>query len=332
MKKFILISVLILCVLIMNTEIFAVGTTSGTLVTNRAIASGDNFTSTSNGIGTNVLSIVGGNWPGEVAQNVNASQVITNTAYLTNLGNTAFTFNIKVTNYQRSGAATSGPWSYTVYTQNNFVTPAIGSTSSNSASFAMPINEGANKRVDLVVTVDGGATGGWERWSLMAKTATSKQNTDNYTGDNGTVYGGPIGVGWGDSVADALLSYDVGTPANAYWQLNCQTPVITITKSIDNILTTTAAGLDNIAIPGATITYRIDITNSGTGVATSLKVRDLIDTANLTYLGGSMTYTNKTGAETFQTNVNLPNIQWSNTSANYASYSRTIFTFKAVIR
>lgn len=317
--------------------VYALGTPAGTTITNEARVFGDNVTSVTDTTTTNVLPIVGGHWLGsdDVIGAIAGSDV-TNTTYLTNLGNEDFTFTIRVTNFSRSGVATAGPWDWVIYTQANYTTPAINTTTSNGGAntFDIDIPDGANRLIEMVVTVDGMAGTGHEQWRLMTKTSDPKENSANYTGDGATgVFGGPIGEGWGDTIADALIAYDTLID-NTYWRVSTDAPVITIAKDILSIVTGDAAGPNNVAIPGATITFRMIVSNAlGSGAATGLKVRDIIATNRLIYVGGSMTTNNTSGGPyTWNTNVALPVIQWSNASGAFNAGSRTIFTFQAIIK
>jgi uncharacterized repeat protein (TIGR01451 family) len=345
MKNSIKIVLLFCCLsviaLFMTSSIFAYGTASGALVTNRAVASGGNFTSVSNGFGTNVQSIIGGNWTATVdITNATSGEVRSNVSYLTNLGNASFNFRLAVDSANSNPLVTAGgPWAFQLYTNgslyyigsNNHAAP----TGAGSTFF---LASGGNKRITFKVTIANGALDrAWRDWRLVATSGDTRQNTNNYLGDNGNWYGGAssgVFTGWGDVVTNSLVWHDTGCVSDTIFRLMVIGPQIQITKSIYSILTTAGNAADNVAIPGATITWRIIVTNAGAGSATILEIRDLVDTANVTFVGGSMTATNRSGpAYTWSTNVAMPYIQWSNSgAATYAGYSKTQFTFKTVIR
>lgn len=319
--------------LLMISDGSAVGTTSGTLITNRATVLGDNFTSTSNGVGTNVQPIIGGNWPASLDINgASGTEIRSNVSFLTNLGNALFNFRIAVDSANSNVAGgCGGPWPFVLMT--NGVTYYIGSNN-HVAGGNIPIASAASKRITFKVTIAAGASTGWREWRLVATTPDSHRNTVAYTGDDTTtIYGGPLATGWGMlGVADSLVWWGTAGGNDNIFRITCAAPTITIMKSIYSIAVADGGAPDNVAIPGATIRYRIVITNSGTGGATGVKVRDYVDTVNLIYVGGSMTATNTTGGPyTWNTNVAAGVLQWSNATGPFTGGSRTVFTFRAII-
>jgi len=307
--------------------VYGVGTPYGTRITNTAIVTGANFTKTQAGIGTNVQRIVGGHWVGEADQSVSAGQVITNTTYLTNLGNAIFTFQIRVTNWQTNlGAA--GAWPWIIYTNENYSTPYLtGSGDGTGYGGNYTIGSNTSKRIDFVVRVTNTATGGYSEWRLLARTSTPKQNTDNYQGDNGTWYGGPNGEGWGDTVTDGLICY--GPDTDPAWTLSINAPNIQITKTIDSILIADPSGPNNVAVPGATITFRVRVTNSGSGAANRVIIRDQIP-ANTEFVTGSTQFVANPGGFKFAYSGGIVYCSNLNNNALPAN-QRVIFTFRVTI-
>jgi len=261
--------------------VYGVGTPYGTRITNTAIVTGANFTKEQAGIGTNVQRIVGGHWVGEDDQSVSAGQVVTNTTYLTNLGNAIFTFQIRVTNCN-TNAGVGGYWNWTIYTNNGIYLSGSGIGTGWGGNYTIGSN--TFKRIDFVVSVPNTATGGWQEWRLVARVTNSKINTNNYIGDNGNWYGGPNGQGWGDTIFDKLVCYDSVAPTD-YWRLSINAPNIQITKTIVSV-TTTNTTVPNVAVPGATITFRVTVSNGG-GAANSVIIRDSIPTNVITYVPNS---------------------------------------------
>lgn len=332
LKAIFLFAGIMAMMLTLASDSFAIGTTYNTLVTNRAVASGGNFTAVSNGVGTNVMRIVGGAWFASAdIPDASAGEVRSNVSFLTNLGNDTINFRIAL-DYTNSTGPLGGSWPFVLMT--NGVTYYIG-TNIHAAGANLPIVSGANKRITFKVTIAAGAGTCWKEWRLVSTTPDTKVNITNYLGDNGTRYGGTPTTGWGAVVPNSLTWFGTGGAglADNYFRITVTAPLIQITKTVYGIAIADASGVDNVAIPGATITFRIIVTNAAAGAATSLKIRDVVNTANLIYVGGSMTATNRTGVYTWVTNAaGLPNIQWSNSTGNYAGYSKTQFTFRAIIR
>jgi len=308
--------------------VYGVGTPYGTRITNTATVTGANFTKEQAGIGTNVQRIVGGHWRGEDDQSVSAGQVVTNTTYLTNLGNAIFTFQIRVTNCNINGGV-GGYWSWTIYTNENYSTSYLtGSGEGTGWGGNYTIGSGVSKRIDFVVSVTNTATGGWQEWRLVARVTNSKINTNNYIGDNGNWYGGTNGQGWGDTISDKLVCYD-SVASNDYWRLSINVPIITITKTIDAVTTTNTTVPDNVAVPGATITFRVRVTNSGSGAANRVIIKDQIP-ANTEFVTGSTQFVvNPSG---FKFAYSGGTVYCSNLNNNaLPANQRVIFTFKVTI-
>lgn len=306
-------------------SVYGTGTTYNTTISNYVEVSGANFSALNDNVTTNVQRIAGGHWAGEAdIPGVSAGETVTNTTYLTNLGNDAFTFAIGITNSQNS--SDTGPWSWTIYTQGNFTTAAATGSSNKLNAFTLTISENASKRIDLVVTVDIAASSGSQSWVLIAYDNGTHQNQDNYTGDNNIQYGGPAGEGWGDTISDALVCYEP-SPGDHNWTVTVSGPNIAITKSIQSITTSSPDGPDNVAIPGATIVFRVYVTNSGNGAANNVVVKDYLYTNYVVYDGRT-----QPAGWTFSSNIsgNPWVLQWSNSSLN--ANSAVTFTINAIIK
>jgi len=309
--------------------VYGTGTPYQTRISNTATVTGVNFTEKQAGIGTNVQRIVGGHWVGEGDQSVSAGQVVTNTTHLTNLGNAIFTFQIRVTNFNtNTGGGVAGAWGWTIYTNNGIY--LSGSGNGNGYGQDITIGSNAYKTVYFVVRVTNTATGGFSEWSLLARTTTPKQNTANYQGDNGIWYGGPDGEGWGDTYTDGLICYGPSSDTtNWRWRLTINAPIITITKTIDSILIADGSGPDNVAVPGAAITFRVRVTNSGSGAANRVIIRDQIP-ANTAFVTGSTQFVYNPGG--FKFAYSGGTVYCSNLKNNaLPAHERVIFTFKVTI-
>ncbi len=317
---------------------FAIGTTYQTHITNKAVVTGGNFNATSNTVVTQVMRIAGGHWTGEndAISGVSAGALVTNTTYLTNFGNDSFTFVFSVaSNANDGGAGNHHPWAWRIY-QNGTAVGGWHYGTAGSATLAA-INSGARSIINFVVQVSNNAGGGYETYVLRVQDSGTHENTDNYAGDNGIQYGGPAGAGWGDTMSDALACYGAGDAAGdgAYrWRIQVSGPIINIIKRVSTIQVADAAGPDNVAVPGATITYSIVVSNSGGNATGPLVIKDVIATNNLSFVGGSMSvvHDDTVGGGSWTTNVSLPNIKWSNSNDLAGSGGWIGLQFQAIIK
>ncbi|MCF7808468.1 MAG: DUF11 domain-containing protein [Candidatus Marinimicrobia bacterium] len=131
------------------------------------------------------------------------------------------------------------------------------------------------------IDTDGSGTLSVAELAAGAVTATGDL-TQNEVGDYVAL--GIIPAGTADAVTDATTftaasqgdegtSTDTGTAS-----ATCTAPLLTLVKAVDNAT----------AAPGDTLTYTITVANSGTGVATTVVVSDVIPT-NTSYVAESMT-------------------------------------------
>ncbi len=313
---------------------FAIGTTYQTHITNKAIVTGGNFSAMSNTVVTQVMRIAGGHWTGETnVWGVSAGALVTNRTYLTNFGNDTFTFTFTVaSNSDDGGAGNHHPWAWRIYTNGSALGAwHYGTTGSETLT---PLPSGSRVEINFVVQVSNNAAGGYEWYVLSVQDSGTHENTDNYAGDNGIQYGGPAGAGWGDTISDALVCY--GRDANDHrWRISVSGPSISIIKRVSTIQVADAAGPDDVAVPGATITYSIVVSNSGSGNATGpLVIKDVIATNNLSFVGGSMSvvHDDTIGGGSWTTNVSLPNIKWSNSNDLAGSGGWIGLQFQAIIK
>jgi hypothetical protein len=297
--------------LFVSHTVYAAGTAAGTTITNKAIVNGANFATQTNTKRTNVRAIAGANWYAQADRiPVIAGALYTNTTTLSNLGNATFGFTVTVTASTQTGAGSlAGNWPWTVYT--NGVSYFSGS---GTLAAGTPINNvasGASKQIRIIVTVPAAmSSSGWEEFRLSA-TASAHVNTAAYNGDNGVAYGGS----WGSPVADAVAISGTGG-TDEYWRLTGGgAPSIYIAKSITSIQVADASGPDNLAVPGATITYTIKVSNAvGAGIANAVVVRDTISAAGPLTMGVAG-FNGAASENQWDTRTNGTTVVWSNTSA-----------------
>lgn len=183
-----------------------------------------------------------------------------------NDGNASDTFTIAMFSVQSNLIAT--PWART------FVSTSIG-----------PLAPTATANITLNVTIDGAAPNNsyyeFEITATSANIATAVLER-SYRGDNTTYYGGAMGISWNGVTTnnDGILRH--GTQ-NMWVRVSASGPVLRLNKSIVSIQ---RGGAGTSAIPGATITYQLVISNIGSQSATSVIVRDTYPAAT-TYVAAS---------------------------------------------
>lgn len=330
MKKLMVIMCIVAIALFVSYDGYAAGTAAGTTITNKAIVNGANFATLTNTRRTNVRAIAGANWyaQADILPAI-AGASYSNITTLSNLGNATFVFTVTVTASTLTGAGSlAGNWPWTLYTNGVvYLNQAAGGTASAPA-----INgflSGATKQIKMRVFVPAGmSSSGYEQFRLTA-TASTHYNTAAYLGDNGASYGGAWGV-YGDYIAiDGTGGID-----QDIWRLTGGgAPAITIAKSITSILVADGAGPDNLAVPGATITYTIKVSNAiGAGIANAVVVRDTVNVANL--IMGVAGFSGGASENQWDTRTNGNQIIWSNISAGGSIEAGNVgfLTMTAIIR
>jgi len=324
------------------TEVIGAGTDAGTTIINRAKVEGANFTAASNTVNTNVQRIVGGIWDSFTSDNssANAGVTYTNVSFLSNFGNDTIDFQLEVNDCKTNGEV-AGYWQWRIYANAGGVDYSGGWQTATAGPFGnITLNEGASTEIWFVVTVAGAAGTAWQEWQLSATTPNSHVNTNRYLGDQGTWFGGPANTGWGQAPAgetrinDALLMTGTGVldgSWDSYYRISTSAPVIGIQKTIVGVSDPSGGG--NIAIPGATITYQIYVTNSGSGNANNVVVKDFIDTANLQNVS-LLSLTANVGENSWAFGQTASELTATNTSAGGAieGGNSATFQFTAVIR
>lgn len=275
MKKFLVL------ILILSIAAFVFGdgkgTTAGTLITNTATVGAANMATTeSNAVGTNVIMIDGGIWTSTQAdQGGAAGGTYTYITTFTNEGNTNqwFAFTAVATN--TNGSTGGGVDSWTT----SFSNQAIAGATVTRCTLAP--DDAAS--IDFKCTVSGSAANGSYVGYILLAEPRSNSSFTAYIGDNGTNYGGTISEDAEYTTGEIVCN---GT-AGRIWTVTIAGPLLAIDKSIEAVDTLTSGAIGAGAYPGATITYKIAVTNTGTGGATGVYVRDSIP-ANTTYEAGTL--------------------------------------------
>lgn len=186
-----------------------------------------------------------------------------------NDGNASDTFSIAIFAVQSNLIAV--PW---VYTLASGTTGALAPT--------------ATANITLNVTIDAAApNGSYYEFRIQATSANIAASVleRSYRGDNGTYYGGQMGIAW-DGVTtnnDGILRHGMAAQ-NSWVRVAASGPVLRLYKSIVSIQRG-GAGVAS-AIPGSTITYNLVVSNIGSVAATSVIVRDTYPAAT-TYVSAS---------------------------------------------
>ena len=337
--KLIALSLTISVILLGANNLSAVGTTNASAISNEAFVDVINFLKGSNNVVTNVQPIIGASWVSinTDISGANAGGYYTNTSYLTNLGNDAFQFQIGVDGYTTNTDCGGVDWTWDIYTNSTLGDYLTNQNSAQAPGGLFSLASGDSMQITFRVLVDAGSgTGGWQEWRLYATTPDPSANTNNYTGDNSLVYGGNLGIGWGDDRFNSVVFYGTGITGGTLddnrWAVGAAAPLITITKIVKSIAIADASAPQGVAIPGATITFEITISNVGAGIANGLVVWDNID---LSYLDDSATaaslaFNNVVGTATWTSNYSSPTVSWTNLNG-FQPNDVTELTFTVVI-
>jgi uncharacterized repeat protein (TIGR01451 family) len=249
-------------------SLMAVGTSNTVWITNRASVDAGNIASVivSEKVSNQVLQIIGAQYVTIPADaNGNNNQTVPFEFNIQNVGNDDDQFNITVFSRQSNFV----PESWTIST-SPVTTPILG--------------PGATTTFTLYVTVPNGATNAsYAEYQIRAQSASlgpAVGKTNQYTGDNSTVYGGDMGI----SVANYLTHNVVNQSAaatNMWVRVTVTGPILGISKSVSSIL---LGGAASPVVPGATISYHLRVSNTGVGPANSVDIRDVIPN-NTTFTG-----------------------------------------------
>jgi hypothetical protein len=276
------------------------GTTAGTALTNQASVTASNLATPVTQWSTNVVvrTQAGGYWSS--ADNEDQSAGVGSKAglatYLTNLCNYNSVFTVRV--YLATNGVSSTEWTNRIYIAGEAavdfaIAPAtaLGLINNDDTQGLAPA---ASVVVGLTTILPGNAVNADRvAYNFLAEpvTAAASAYIEPYTGDNGTVYGGNIGVYSNTALAVGGMKnvpLIAATSPDNIFTVICQGPVLTIFHTIDCVTNTTTdvgeAGAGSIyGLPGSTVTYRAYITNSGTATATNLEVVIAQGTSPLTF-------------------------------------------------
>jgi uncharacterized repeat protein (TIGR01451 family) len=256
-------------------------TGASTNIGNTAVVSGANFSVANSVANITVATILGARAASELDDGSPTGVTRTNTLTVTNKGNVSASFVFKFllgqTNATGGSAWTSG----------------FGAGQTPTATTAS-IGPGVFASVDFRVTVPAIASNGAFR-SYVIKASNEFTGATailtNYLGDNGTAYGGDLG----DNLAGAKNVFAAqtassGTASNTTvpvaairtWQVTISAAVVAITKTA-----AVSGPAGTLPVPGATVTYKIALTNTGSSGATGVEVRDNRP-ANTAYVATSL--------------------------------------------
>jgi len=257
MKKLLVLSLVMVLAIIGGNRLNA-QTAANTLITNQVQMSADNVgTPVSALVATNIGVIAGGTFSVSPAltTSAGADDVVNLIWTIRNDGNTSDNFNISYNSQNSNGG--------TAWTVN-----LLNATSGNLAM-------GATANVTLQITLASAPPDNtWYEFRLMAdSTIASPIIQSRYLSDNSVDYfGGMMGVQW-----DGVTVVDDGTvrsPYNNWCRITASGPVLRISKAITGIELNSVA--QTYAVPGATITYVITVSNTGSAGALNAVVSDTI--------------------------------------------------------
>lgn len=282
MKRLMLVMFLIAIVMAFTGSVYA-QTPDTTLLQNTAnVTAGNVPTGASASHNTNVQRIVGAEYSVIPTDTTAAPGQTVNLIWtVVNRGNANDSFSINAVSVNE---ATNGGWTVNQL-ETAIATPfALG----NAVSYTMQVIVGGAAsngawiefQVDLISDEFGGAAN-YGRC---------------YVGDNGTVYGGDMGLDLAGTTTNdnSTLLHAVapqgfanfGAPAtgNAWVRIDISGPVLSIVKYISNVTLDGAAAPG--VIPGSTITYCVLVSNTGSGAAEDVIITDTLP-GNTTYVAAS---------------------------------------------
>ena len=222
-----------------------------------------------------------------VVQTIANLNEVTWTFTVTNWGNATADFDAKVvaSNVNPKG----GTWAHHF---NNVAANLTGISPFGNATFQFVISN-----------VSAASNGAWMSYLVQVSNKSADIGAHAYMGSDGsTWFGGTLGIQTNGSSASndsyCYLQQGAQTTGNTnkagYVTAIVSGPVLNIVKSIETVTDPSGLGhtADGFAVPGAYITYRIWVTNSGSAAATSFKVLDTLATQFVSYVGLTSTATN----------------------------------------
>jgi uncharacterized repeat protein (TIGR01451 family) len=295
-RMLIVVTMVILMAIVGGNNLFA-QTAAGTAIQNQAVVTAANVSASVQSllISTNVSQIAGAEYDlnGIPLDQPGASGgTVTLVFAAINEGNcpTDYTFSVV------AASTLAGP-----STGTNWILTWIGGSTVAGVAMGDPFTN--RLQVDIAGDAVDGAQIGWQIEISAAPSAGSFATNIRYDGDQAGVnyYGGDMGIDWDGSVdRPGILVHTNGTEGagteNEYIQVTVQGPVLGISKSI-TALDLTGVAMGAKVIPGATITYTIRVSNTGSGFANNVIVRDTRPTSTtlvpniVTAAAGSETWT-----------------------------------------
>jgi len=227
-----------------------------------------------------ITNIVATNHGGRILSPPDRTNTISSVTYftlgITNLGNASRSFGLVLTNTNYN---LSTGWDYGIWIVSNGNDTIFGQTPllAPGSSFSFRV------KISNLSTLGSGA---WVEFDIIA---VLNSFATNYTGDDGTAYGGDLGLdstGTRDSAYDGRIVQQSnaigGTPRIR--QTVVGVPVLMLSKIKELTL---LGGVVSSNVPGARLTYVLTYTNAGSGSATNFLIRDLIEVGQI-YVAGSM--------------------------------------------
>jgi len=289
--------------------------TLGTILTNLSKFTAQNAPSTANATNRNVtVATLYGGWmtnsqtgTAGVVQNVNNFGVYRWTIELTNTGNITSSFSAKIVASNIIPGGNYSDWN------RHFNNTPIGS-----------LNPGMGTSFQFVISnVNPVANGSWVSYQIMVSNTSAKAGARTYQDAAGEWYGWNLGVG-----TNNRQTWDLGpvvylqnpaaragfTNRPGFLTLIISGPLLQISKSIQGVYHPSPiySGGTNLGEPGAEITYRIFVTNAGSGNASIVKVIDTIPTSYVDFVS----YTNGSILRYDSTASSTTNIIFTNASFN----------------
>ncbi len=251
----------------------AAPTGAGIVLTNIALlnwtggSAGD--TNFSAGVGTNF----GASWIGENNKTITAGNYQSNVTRLSNDGNLAAVFILTAnSNFTGAGNTASRPWT------NWFTNMTSGGARGSALTVTLSPSGFADINFDVYAPVDETNTAAMT-FNLLASNsnavvAPGTANASNYTGLNGTVYGGWMGI-HGYPFTTLMTN---GQANFTNWVLTVSAANMTIAKSVNISNTGPFASVTAVPYPGAIISYKLAYENIGTANAANVRIVDSIPT------------------------------------------------------
>jgi len=178
--------------------------------------------------------------------------------------------------------------------------------------------------------------GSFYRLRVMASNTklniTTANGATNYIGDNGIAYGGTMGDDWTGITtlaAQKCVFIEQGLGYDGFLTLLINAPLLGITKTIQSI---TRGGFASAPIPGATIQYKIVVTNGGGADAINTRLWDTTPAGTVIVFGKTVAMTNLVGLDTnVSGGLNPSGFVWTN-GALAANTGRAVVIYQVRIQ